>query len=76
MIGRTNPEVLLQPETSGLDVVGGIHSLHRPFEKPSVTKPRAGFLQMCAGKIPPIPAVVQSETRINGDNKNVQFSLL
>ena len=28
--GRTNPEVRPQPEATGLDVVGGILSLHRP----------------------------------------------
>jgi hypothetical protein len=48
----------------------------RRIDKPLFMKPRAGSLQMCAGKIPPMPAAVQSETGIDIDNRNVRFSLL
>ena len=48
----------------------------RRINKPSFPKPRAGSLQMCEGKIPSTRAAVQSETRIDVDNRNVQFSLL
>jgi hypothetical protein len=48
----------------------------RRIDKPLFMKPIAGSLQMCAGKIPLMPAVVQSETRIDSDNGNVRFSLL